>query len=166
MAQGTDPHEWDSSRWLAHLRWLLEVLEARAATASQGLWALLGIDGVLIALACPIVLDPTTAKRVGWLMFAGIVPIAAGAVNVLVTLRPRRAHTMNIDHYRTLWNGPPRADLDASLVDELLQDNPEASPVQTIERDTERKLVGLRVTMWLTLAGLLVMALGVLFHLI
>lgn len=155
-----DPND---AAWVAHLRWAMEHLQHRYDAAGQSAWALVGLQGVFVALVAPVAVAFDGAAR--WLAFVTMLCLGAGAGRVIVGMFPKSIESINVSNYRNLWKsstGDKRIDrLEGLFVEELLQSGGAMSPLDSLSQLTEARFASVKAGALLTVAAIAFLVISV-----
>lgn len=155
----------DDAVWLDHLRWVMDLELRQADRAGQALCAIASVQGVLVTLTAPVVLDMASGGR--WLALLAMVVNILGLVSALHLSTPRRREDLSIGTFRDWWvgrkGGRPVPALQTQLVNELIGDRKQGtpSPIRAARDSREARLQGVRRILKVTVASLPLLAAGV-----
>jgi len=151
----------DDAVWIEHLRWVMDHVQQRSDRAGQSLWGVIGVQGVLIAVAASFVSDYDDLAQ--WVLLAGVLVLVLGAIDALRGSLPQLVPSVNVAHYKEIWAASiaaakPRDRRSGELTEELLQGaSGKVSPIEAAIDSTHRRLEFVRrgVIMTVIAAGLL-----------
>jgi|GEM_PF-5148657 len=133
--------------WVAQLRWAMEHLQHRYDAAGQSAWALVGLQGVFVALVAPVALEFVGAAKI--LAFVTMLTLALAAGLVIVGMFPKSIESINVNTYQELWkqsrpSSPPIERLESRFAEELLQSGGGKSPMVSLIELTEQRFKAVR----------------------